>query len=159
MNEEITQNLPDKRSFEERVFARFDAFDARFDSIEARLEKLESRSYDTKPIWERALAEITETRAQMNVRFGTLEKKVQSIETNVGTIATRVEVIEARVGALESQVAALRSDFAGMRRELVDTQHEFKRTLTRLLESLFSFLTDTRELMLDNDARLKQLES
>ena len=50
MNEEITQNLPDKRPFEERVFARFDAFDARFDSIEARLEKLESRSYDTKPI-------------------------------------------------------------------------------------------------------------
>src|SRR6266478_7551436 len=97
MNEEITQNLPDKRSFEERVFARFDAFDARFDSIEARLEKLESRSYDTKPIWERALAEITETRAQMNVRFGTLEKKVQAIET-------RVEVIGARVSALESQV-------------------------------------------------------
>jgi chromosome segregation ATPase len=159
MNEEITQNLPDKRSFEERVFARFDAFDVRFDSIEARLEKLESRNYDTKPIWERALAEITETRAQMNVRFGTLEKKVQAIETKVAAMATKVEVIEARVGALESQLAGLRSDFAGMRHELVDTQHEFKRTLTRLLESLFSFLTDTRELMLDNDARLKQLES
>src|SRR5882724_12348775 len=114
MNEDTTQNLSDGRSFEERVLARFDAFDARFDSIDARfsqidqrfdsvdarLEKLESRNYDTKPIWERALAEITETRAQMNVRFGTLEKKVQSIETNVGTIANRVEVIEARVGAL-----------------------------------------------------------
>jgi len=159
MNEEPTQNLPDKRSFEERVFARFDAFDARFDSIEARLERLESRSYDTKPIWERALAEITETRAQMNVRFGTLEKKVQAIETKVGEIATKVEVIEAKVGALESQVTALRSDYASMRHELVDTQREFKRTLTRLLEALFSFLTDTRELMLDNDARLKQLES
>ena len=173
MNEDTTQNLADERSFEERVLARFDAFDARFDSIDARfgqidqrfdsvdarLEKLESRNYDTKPIWERALAEITETRAQMNVRFGTLEKKVQAIETNVGTIANRVEVIEARVGALESQLAGLSSDFAGMRHELVDTQHEFKGTLTRLLESLFSFLTDTRELMLDNDARLKQLES
>ncbi|HEY0349128.1 MAG TPA: hypothetical protein VGC60_13340 [Pyrinomonadaceae bacterium] len=173
MNEEPTRNLANPRSFEERVFARFDSIDARFgqidqrfDTVDARLEKLESRNYDTKPIWERALAEITETRAQMNVRFGTLEKKVQaietrvqSIETNVGTIATRVEVIEARVGAMESQLAALRSDFAGMRHELVDTQHEFKRTLTRLLGSLFSFLTDTRELMLDNDARLKQLES
>src|SRR2546430_5567705 len=106
MNEEITRNLPDKRSFEERVFARFDAFDARFDSIEARLEKLESRSYDTKPIWERALAEITETRAQMNVRFGTIEKKIQAIETKVAAIATKVDVLEARAGALESQVAA-----------------------------------------------------
>jgi len=46
-----------------------------------------------------------------------------------------------------------------MHHELLDTQHEFKRTLTRLLEALFSFLTDTRDLMRDNDARLKQLES
>ena len=159
MNEEITQNLPDKRSFEERVFARFDAFDARFDSIEARLEKLESRSYDSKPIWEQALVEITETRAQMNVRFGTIEKKVQSIETKVAAIASKVEVIEAKVGALESQMAGLRSDYASMRHELLDTQHEFKRSLTRLLETLFSFLTDTRDLMRDNDARLKQLET
>ena len=173
MNEETTQNLPDKRSFEERVLARFDAFDARFDSIDARLEKLESRSYDTKPIWERALAEITETRSQMNVRFGTIEKKVQAIETKVQAIETKVlsietkvvamankvDVMEAKVAALESQVAGLRSDYAGMRHELLDTQHEFKRTLTRLLEALFSFLTDTRDLMRDNDARLKQLES
>jgi hypothetical protein len=28
MSEENTQNLPDTRSFEERVFARFDALDA-----------------------------------------------------------------------------------------------------------------------------------
>ena len=166
MNEEPTQNLLDRRSFEERVLARFDAFDVRFDSIDARLEKLESRSSDTKPIWERALAEITETRAQMNVRFGTIEKKVQaietkvqSIETKVVAIATKVDVMEARVAAPESQVAGLRSDYASMRHELLDTQRDFKRTLTRLLEALFSFLTDTRDLMRDNDARLKQLES
>jgi|SRR5205823_10106941 len=173
MNEEPTKDLSDHRSFEERVFARFDSIDARFsqidqrfDTVDARLEKLESRSYDTKPIWERALAEITETRAQMNVRFGTIEKKVQaietrvqSIETKVAAIATKVDVIEAKAGALESQVAGLRSDYANMHHELLDTQRDFKRTLTRLLEALCSFLTDTRDLMRDNDARLKQLES
>src|SRR5712671_4033170 len=111
MNEDTTQNLSDGRSFEERVLARFDAFDVRFDSIDARfgqidqrfdsidarLEKLESRNYDTKPIWERALAEITETRAQMNVRFGTLEKKVQAIETRVQSIETKVAAIATKV--------------------------------------------------------------
>src|SRR5207253_8190633 len=112
MNEEITQNLPDKRSFEERVFARFDTFDARFDSIDARLEKLESRSYDTKPIWERALAEITETRAQMNVRFGTIEKKVQAIETKVQSIETKVQSIETKVMAIATKVDVMEARVA-----------------------------------------------
>ena len=71
MNEEPTKNLSG-RSFEERVFARFDAMDerfnamdTRFDATNARLERLESRSYDTKPIWERALKEIADTRAEL----------------------------------------------------------------------------------------------
>ncbi|MDQ3908074.1 MAG: hypothetical protein M3268_06985 [Acidobacteriota bacterium] len=79
MSDEKTQNLTDGRSFEERIFARFDALDARMDRIDARLDKVEARMdrmearlddmderlqvleakvYDTKPIWERALAEI-----------------------------------------------------------------------------------------------------
>jgi hypothetical protein len=104
MGEELTRKLPDNRSFEERVFARFDAMDARFDSIDRRFEgvdrrfdavdvrldrmdarldgidrrfdgidhrldgidqrvqALEARALDTKPIWERALAEILEVR-------------------------------------------------------------------------------------------------
>jgi len=176
VNEETTQNLPDRRPFEERVLARFDAFDARFDSIDARLEKLEMRSYDTKPIWERALAAINEVRSeiyQLNARVGTIETRVSAIETKLGAIETKVgaietrviaienkvNVIETRVGAMESQVTGLRSDQASMWHELLDTQRDFKRTLTRLLENLVSFLTDTRDLMRDNDARLKLLES
>jgi len=80
MSEDRTQNLPANHSFEERVFARFDAmearFESRFSSIDARLERvearldgleirvqaLESRALDTKPIWERALAEILEVK-------------------------------------------------------------------------------------------------
>jgi hypothetical protein len=73
MNEEFTRELPDKRSFEERVFARFDSIDARFDTMEARFDKrfdgldnrvqaLEAKALDTKPIWERALAEILEVK-------------------------------------------------------------------------------------------------
>lgn len=83
MGEERTRDLADQRSFEERVFARFDASDARFDridkrfdeidarfdtvdarldSLDARVEKLEARALDTKPIWERALAAIVEVK-------------------------------------------------------------------------------------------------
>ena len=59
----------DGRSFEERVFARFDALDNRLNNIEGRLEKLEAKSYDTKPIWERALAELLELRDKID-NFG-----------------------------------------------------------------------------------------
>ena len=141
MSEETTRDMSNKGSFEQRVFARFD-------TIDARLESLESRSYDTKPIWERALAAINE----MLSEIGQLNARVETIEA-------KVDRIEARVGALESQVAGLRSDQESMRHELLDTQREFKRTLTRLLETLVSFLVDTRDLMRDHDARLKLLES
>jgi hypothetical protein len=62
----------DGRSFEERVFARFDGIDRRFDAVERRLEALETqaerRALETKPIWERALAEILEVkRTLLNV--------------------------------------------------------------------------------------------
>src|SRR5437016_12514348 len=99
MNDDPTKNLSDKRSFEERVFARFDAFDARFDSIEVRLEKLESRSYDTKPIWERALKEILETRLEV----GDLKKQLSAVEK-------KVEAIETRLGTVEAEITGLRKE-------------------------------------------------
>ena len=163
MSEDETRAFKDEGKLLEQILNKLEVLDLRLQHVES---KIEHRGFDTKPIWERALAEITETRAQMNGRMGTSEKKVQaietkvqSIETKVAAIATKVEVMDAKVAALESQVAGLRSDYASMHHELLDTQHEFKRTLTRLLEALFSFLTDTRDLMRDNDARLKHLES
>jgi hypothetical protein len=55
MSEELTQNMPDGRSFEERVFARFDAIEARLSNMDTRLSVLEQKAYDTKPIWENGL--------------------------------------------------------------------------------------------------------
>jgi hypothetical protein len=73
MSEETTHNMPDGSSFEERVFARFDAIETRLqalDTIDARLQALEDqaerRALETKPIWERALAEILELRQSLS---------------------------------------------------------------------------------------------
>ena len=65
-------NLSDNCSFEERVFARFDAMeariDARFDGLDTRVQALEARALDTKPIWERALAEIVEVKEGEDIK-------------------------------------------------------------------------------------------
>lgn len=112
-----TQNLNGGRSFDERVFARFDAMDMRFDAVDrrfeavdkrfdgvdsaiadlnVRVESLEAKSYDTKPIWERALREIVETRRDLSKRLDRIESIV---------LETRVRVIDAedRIEKLESK--------------------------------------------------------
>ena len=44
MNKEPTKELPNKRSFEERVFARFDAMDTNHDGIVTGAERDQARA-------------------------------------------------------------------------------------------------------------------
>jgi outer membrane murein-binding lipoprotein Lpp len=110
MSEENTQNLPDTRSFEERVFARFDAIDAglrdlnaRVERLEVRVERLEAeserRAVETKPIWERALAEIA-----------TLNRKVDDLSQKVDTLVEKVDVIEHKLDVLAIDMLSLRGN-------------------------------------------------
>ena len=98
MSEENTQETQDARSFEERVFARFDTIDERLDKLE---KKVDERSYETKPIWERALKEIAEIRSEMNTGFrsverqiGVLSKDIVQLRAEVGDLANRVDALE-----------------------------------------------------------------
>jgi chromosome segregation ATPase len=103
MEEKTTKDLHDKRSFEERVFARFD-------SIDTRLEKLESREYDTKPIWQRALAAIMETSlevGEIKTKVGAIETKIDSHEPKFDSLETKVTSLETKVTSLETKVDSL----------------------------------------------------
>ena len=121
MSEDKTKNMNDSRSFEERVFARFDAVDERFQRIEGNLEirirKLESRQYDTKPIWEQvlvALAEINTRLDKMDARFDkqdtVLDNGFRSVERKMDVLnkyflETRADqrYLDDRLEKLESQ--------------------------------------------------------
>lgn len=118
MGEEFTRELPNGRSFEERLLARFDAIDARFDAMEARfdarfdvidarfdgldgrVQALEARALDTRPIWERALAEI------LLVRNGVenLNRKVDVLTLDMMQLRADQRRVEKRVDDLESPV-------------------------------------------------------
>ena len=125
MSEETTRDLPDNRSFEERVFARFDSIDARFstvdarfdamearfearfdgvdarlDGLEIRIQALEARALDTKPIWERALAEI------LLVKQGVedLNRKIDVLNQDVLQVRADQRRVEKRMDALESSL-------------------------------------------------------
>jgi uncharacterized protein YaaR (DUF327 family) len=103
MSEDTTRDGLDSRSFQERVFARFDALDNRLDGMDHRLEtvdsrlitledKVDARLRETRPIWEgvqtelrrinskldQMITDLFETRAEQS----TLRKRIDQIETN-----------------------------------------------------------------------------
>lgn len=134
MGEERTQDLKDERSFEERVFARFDALDSRMgrmekrlDSLEVRLEGVEKsvrdldgraqkleddaerRAMETKPIWERALAEIMavgEAVRTLTEKVDTVERKLNVLGLDMLTLRADQTRIETRMDKLESERAS-----------------------------------------------------
>ena len=103
MNEEHTRDFNDKHSFEDRVFARFDAIERRFDGIEARLESLEvqneKRALETKPIWERALAEILEVKEGL----WDLKRKIDVLSRDIVTVRADQVRLEDRFYKLNSK--------------------------------------------------------
>ena len=105
MDEETTQDMPDARSFEERVFARFDALDARLQKLEGEAER---RALETKPIWERALAEILE------VRQGLGEFRVEANDA--------LRDISRKIGVLGNDMIQLRADQAHVESRLNDLE-------------------------------------
>ena len=108
MAEDKTDNLPDWRSFEERVFARFDAVDARLSDMDARLQVLERKTsdiderlqvlerkaYDTKPIWEQALKEIVDTRRELSKRLDRIEGIGLQNRADLRELEERIEKLE-----------------------------------------------------------------
>jgi hypothetical protein len=117
MSEEPTRDLPSNLSFEERVFARFDAIDARFgivdsrfdvmearfgrrfDGLDTRIQALEAKALDTKPIWERALAEILEVKSgveDLNRKIDVLNRDVLQVRADQRGVEKRMDALETR---------------------------------------------------------------
>ena len=78
MSEERTRELPDRRSFEERVFARFDAMEARSISMETRFDGLNAR-FDA-----------------IETRFDAMETRLDGVETRLDSLDVRLQVLEAK---------------------------------------------------------------
>ena len=62
-------------------------------NLDSRVQVLESRAYDTKPIWERALKEILESRLE----FGKLKGETAGIKSKVTDIETEVNELKREV--------------------------------------------------------------
>jgi len=141
MGENTTEAINDSRSFEERVFARFDAVDRRFDAIEIRIERLEMKQLDTKPIWERALVAIEETNAAMRNGFAIVGHAIDQINARLDSMDKRFDGVDARFEALSTE---LNDGFRGVEGKI---------------EVLNQYLLEFRADQLYVDKRLQKIES
>jgi len=94
MSEETTQEQNGARPFEERVLSALAEMRADFNT---RLERLEAKQYDTKPIWERALAEVMEVKGQLaslDRKFDVLARDMIQLRADQSLVHTRIDKLE-----------------------------------------------------------------
>jgi predicted nuclease with TOPRIM domain len=115
-----TRETPDSRSFEERVFARFDALDARMGRFETRLDTLETKVDGLGA----RLSSLENKVDALGGRLTALEGKVDSLEEKVDSRLRETrpiwEGVLARLTAIESELPRLRvieSELSRMNRQ------------------------------------------
>jgi hypothetical protein len=80
MSDESTTEQLGGQSFEEMVLSQLASINSRLNSLEQQVER---KALETKPIWERALAEIVELRREMRDGFEGVEDKISVLNDDV----------------------------------------------------------------------------
>ena len=103
MSEDTTANLPTAHSFEELVLARLDVIGEHLKKLDERLQSLEARKYDTRPIWEKAVADIERLGSEVQVGLRRVGDKIDTLNKNILEMQADQREIERRLSRLESE--------------------------------------------------------
>ena len=112
MSDNLTRENPDARSFEERVFARFDALDARLTSLETKVdgldarltsleEKVDARLRETRPMWESVQARLEGIESALRET----NRALRLVHNDILRVRVEQEGLEERIEKLESEPA------------------------------------------------------
>jgi len=107
-----TLHLP---SFEEKVLAQLGSLDSRLASLEKREEE---RDYDTKPIWNRVLTELSD----LNTKVTDLDTKVTDLDTKVTDLDTKVTDLDTKVTELDKHMGNFDRKLDIMNKELLQVK-------------------------------------
>ena len=158
MTENKTKEMNDSRSFEERVFARFDVVEGRLGTVEIRLGKLEERQYDTKPIWEQALAAIAEVSSRLdsvNTRLVSMDARFDSMDARFDSMDARFVSMDARFDSMDARFDRVDSRFDKLETDMDDGFRRVAFKMDVLNDALLEVRAEQRYL----DRRLEKLES
>lgn len=94
MSEDETRAFTDRTL--EKVLTKLEVIDARLQRVES---KIEQRGFDTKPIWERALAEIMEVKQEI----ATVNRKIDIFSRDMLSVRADQVKTEERIRKLEAE--------------------------------------------------------
>ncbi len=144
MSEKITENLDRDRSFQDRVFARFDALEVYLKNIDSRVQSLDSRVQNLDTLVQ-----------NLDSRVQNLDSRVQSLDSRVQSLDSRVQSLDSRVQVLESRAYDTKPIWENALKEIIDTRRE----LTRRLDRIQAMVLETRAGLSEAEDRLDKLES
>jgi chromosome segregation ATPase len=170
MSDDLTQKLPGDeepiRPEDDRIsllIIAVKSLSGVVHDVVARLEAIEKtvteHSFNTKPIWELALAEIAATRAELaEIRAELGETRAELAETRAELAETRAELAETRAELAETRAelkAELAETRAELRAEMKDGFRKLALKIELLNEDSLTLRGDQRQL----DRRVEALES
>jgi chromosome segregation ATPase len=104
MSDNPTQETPDTRSFEERVFARFDSLDGRMDRVEARMDRFETRLESKVDALDGRLTTFEE---KVDARLRETRPIWEAVQTRLEGVENRLEGVETGLEDLKGEVKKL----------------------------------------------------
>jgi chromosome segregation ATPase len=128
MSDNPTRETPDSRSFEERVFARFDALDARMDRIEGKVDALDGRLTTLEGKVDTLDGRLTVLEEKVDSRLRETRPIWEAVQARLGDVENRLEVIEKDVKALGRGIMLLHEDNLHIRTD----QREFRERIEKL---------------------------
>ena len=136
MSDNPTRETPDSRSFEERVFARFDSLDARMDSLDGRMGGLEGRM------------------DRFESRLDSLENKVDGIGLRLSSVENKVVALDGRMTTLEEKVDSRLRETRPIWEGVLARLEGIESELARMNRQFRSFVADIFQLRV----RVEKLE-
>lgn len=116
MSEDPTKQMPNEDL--RLILARLDSIDARLTKLE---DKVDQRMKETRPIWERALAEIAEVRNEMREGF---EKSNGELEKLRAELNTGLRRVDRQIDVLNRSFLEVRADMRYMDERLIKIESE-----------------------------------
>ena len=134
MSDNPTRETPDSRSFEERVFARFDALDARMDRfeshVEAKFEALDGRLIVLEGKVDALDGRLTTLEEKVDARLRETRPIWEAVQTRLENVETRLENVETRLGNVENELGEVKTEvkklsLVGAYRQIIFVQQHY----------------------------------
>jgi chromosome segregation ATPase len=138
MSDNPTRETPDSHSFEERIFARFDAFERRFDAFERSIEARFSRLEEKVDAMERRFSRLEEKVDAMDTRLTTLEGKVderlretrpiwEAMQANIAYLKDAVKEIKRTLKVMHTDLLRVRAEQDDLEERVEKIESELSR--------------------------------